>query len=389
MATAAAPQVSPQQLNAMQRAAVLANAVEMTQVISTSTFNPAVNNVLQIVPRNVGLIKKFIVEIAGNFNSTDATLAGTLTDFGLANILSNISFTDLNNNQRISTTGWHLTMLNSVKSRTPYGSGYPLETDNMMSFSENFGVLVAPPTVAALGNQPFRAMFEIPLCYSDDDLRGAVYANVVNASMQLSLTFNPAPSTAVGVDSTLAIYKGTNKITMNTATVTVSQVYLDQLPVGKGGVVLPVMDLSTIYELKTSPFQSIAVNNEFPVPFANFRDFLSVTAVYDNTTVADTGRTGGTDISYWALQSANFTNIWKISSLLAAQRTRQILGCDLPKGAYYFSFRRKPISTVQYGNMELIMNPTVAAASAQLLVGWEDFALVNTLTSAGSLSFGN
>lgn len=385
MATAAAPQqtASPQQVNAMQRQAVLGTAVEMTQVISTQTVVPSQNNQLQIVPRNVGLIKKFIVEMTATITNT-AAAALTLTDFGLSNLLSNVSFTDLNNNQRISTTGWHLTMLNSVKHRKPYASGYPLETDNMMNFGENFAVLNAPATIAASGSATVRAQFEIPLAYSDDDLRGAVYANVVNASMQLSLTINPS-AFVTGQDSTQAVYKGNAAASISSATVTVSQVYLDQLPMGKSGVVLPILDLSTIYELKTSPFQSIAQAQEFPVPFANFRDFLSVVAVYDHDTTTDTGRVGGTDINYWALQSANFTNIWKISPLLAAQKTREILGADLPKGSYYFSFRRRPISTVQFGNMELILNPSLANSNSQLLIGWEDLALVNTLTSAGSL----
>jgi hypothetical protein len=383
-ATAAPPQQSPQQLNAQQRAAVLAQAVEMTQVVSTQTFNPSTNNTLQIIPRNVGLIKKFIIEITATLaNTSGATVS--LTDLGLSNLLSNVSFTDLNNNQRVSTTGWHLSILQSLKHRKPYASGYPLETDNMMNFGENFAVLAAPATIATAANGTLRAVFEVPLAYSDEDLRGAVYANVVNASMQLSLTLNQNPSVAPGADSTLAVYKGGAAVAYTTATVTVYQVYLDQLPIGKSGVVLPIMDLSTIYELKTSPFSAIAQGQDYPVPFANFRDFLSTVAIYDHDTTTDTGRVGGTDINYWALQSANFTNLWKIDPLLAAQNTRNILSADLPKGCYYFSYRRKPISTVQYGNMELILNPSLANANSQLLIGWEDLALVNTLTQAGSL----
>ncbi len=59
---------------------------------------------------------------------------------------------------------------------------------------------------------------------------------------------------------------------------------------------------------------------------------------------------------------------------------------DMPPGTYYFSSREKPISTVQYGNMQLILNAITAGAGAYVSVGFEDFALVNTLNMAGSLA---
>ena len=67
-------------------------------------------------------------------------------------------------------------------------------------------------------------------------------------------------------------------------------------------------------------------------------------------------------------------------------KTRQIIGSDLPPGCYYFNSRQKPISTVQFGNMQLLINPAgTIGTGSYLQIGWEDFALVNTLTQAGSL----
>lgn len=385
------PQVSPQQLNAFQRQQVLAQAVEMTQQISSTTINTPSGNIapLQIVPRNVGLIKRFIIEISGQVHNTDANTAA-LTDFGLANLIQSIQFTDLNNNQRINTSGWHLTMVNTFKYRRPYAAGYAVETDEMTGYGENWPVLVAPSPTAGQNNVPFRAQFELPLAYNDDDLRGAVFANVVNATMQLQIQLNSTPGATTGTDSTLSVWKGLvsgANLTYNNVTVTVYQVYLDQLPVGKNGVVLPILDLSTIYELKTTPFNAITAGQDFPIPYANFRDFLSTCAVFNNGAGSgSTGRTAGTDVNYWALQSANFTNLWKKDPLLCAFTSRMIINTDCPLGVYYFSSRRKPISTLQYGNMELVINANAAAANSYILVGWEDFALVNTLTSAGSLA---
>jgi P3 major capsid protein len=232
---------------------------------------------------------------------------------------------------------------------------------------------------------PFRAIWELPLAYSDDDLRGAIYANVVNAVMQLQLTLNNNPFVAGGTDNTFAVAEKGTLSYLGNITVQVYQVYLDQLPIGKNGVVLPILDLSTVYEIKNTTFTAITPTQDFPIPYANFRDFLSTFALF-NSTGLDTNPGDGSDVSYWALQSANFTNLWKLDPLTAQMISRQIIQTDWPKGLYYFSHRRKPISTTQYGNMELILNALAASASAYVAVGWEDFALVNTLTQAGSLA---
>jgi hypothetical protein len=382
--------MSPQALNLAQRQAVLGSSVEMMQQIFSQTYATlgAGANTININPRNVGLIKKFIVEITGTFTATGASAA---TAFGLANLLQNVAFFDLNNNQRINTSGWHLAILKEVKAKDSIPSSEPVSTaqsDCMLAgqfaaaaAAPNFPVINYPlPSTAAAS---FRAVFEIPLAYSNDDLRGAIYANVVNATMllQLTVTATPAPASA---DNTLSVW-GTATGPLSNVTITVYQVYLDQLPVGKNGVILPMLDLSTVYELKSTSFTGIVVSQDYPIPYTNFRDFLSTVAVF-NSTGATAGLKNGSDVNYWSLQSANYTNIFKIDPLLAAQLTREIINSDLPLGTYYFSHRRKPISTLQYGNMQLNLNAASVSGVPYCLIGWEAFALVNALTQAGSLA---
>jgi hypothetical protein len=393
---AATPQISPQQLNAMQRNAVLSQAVEMTQQIYSNSFASGAGTQLLINPRNVGLIKRFIIIVSGAVKETGGAADGVVSPLGWSNILSQITFTDLNNNIRVQTGGWHLSALATCRHRKPYAgalveasysdSTAPVLDDVVQRYGNNFPVIVAPQSIpkGTAGNK-FRVMYDLPLAYSDDDLRGALYANVVNAVMQIGLTVNPNPFVAAGTDNTFAVTDGGTVAFDGNITVTIYQVYLDQLPVGKQGVVLPILDLSTVYELKSTLFTAIVAANDFPIPYANFRDFLSTFAVFNSTGI-DTNPGDGSDINYWALQSANFTNLWKLDPLTAAFNTRQIVGTDMPNAMYYFSHRRKPISTTQYGNMELILNASAAAAGAYVTVGWEDFALVNTLTQAGSLA---
>lgn len=384
-----ASQPDPQQLNLLARQAVLARAVNMSQSVYQQTVFPPSNPVLQMNPRNVGLIKSFTIVVTATLTNSAGGTA-TLTDYGLANLLKQITYVDLNNNTRIQTDGRHLTLLASEKRRRAYGSSADVNAAAGNNRSQIFNVppaswsiIQAPPTIAASGTATVRAVFELPLAYSDQDLRGAVYANVVNATQQIQITFNQNAFVATG-DFTSAVYSGSAG-TFTSASVQIYQNYLDQLPQGKNGVILPTLDLSTIYELKQTTFSSMTPTQDYQIPYANFRDFYSVLAIFNNN--GTSGRLyDGTDVNYWALQSANFTNIWKYDPLTLQQKGRDVLGSDIPAGSYYVSHRLHPINTTQYGNMELILNPITATAGAYCLIYWEDMALTNTLTQAGSLA---
>jgi hypothetical protein len=403
--SAANAQAQAAQLNSLARTMIKARAVKMTQQIFSQTFTPAAgqnvsqsNPVITVNPRNVGLIKGFWVKIAATINNGSAVQID-LTDFGPANILSQIQFNDLNNNTRIQTTGWHVAFINSVKARRPFGEALVAgtgiasgpNTNDAINYGNNWTQQIqAPAIIAAAGNAPVIMWYWVPLAYSEDDLRGSVYANVVNATMQLLLTPNPTPTVANATDATSAVYVGhiagsVALAVISAMTVTVYQVYMDQLPMGQNGVLLPVLDLSTIYELKNTVNTAIVANQDFPIQYSNFRDFLSTFAIFVQASA--TGARGvGADINTWALQSANFTNIWKKEPGLIALETRNHLQTDFPPGTYYFGSREKPISTTQYGNMQLVLNAITVGAGAYVLTGYEDFAFVQTLSMAGSLA---
>ena len=393
-------QASPAQLNAIARAAIKARSVKMTQQIFSQTFTPTAGqnvsqsqNVINVIPRNVGLILGFWIKVVATLTNGSAVQIN-LSDFGPANLFSQIQFNDLNNNTRIQTTGWHMNMINTFKNRQPWGGSLVRTTgiDSPVNYGSNWsGMNNAPATIAPAGAPVITFWMYIPLAYSENDLRGAIYANVVGATMQLNLTPNPAPVVANATDSTNAIYVGNiagsvAAAVISSMTVTVYQQYLDQLPVGNAGVVLPILDLATIYGLYNTTLSAIVPAQDFPVQYANYRDFLSTTAIYVNT--GATGARGvGNDINYWALQSANFTNIWKKEpALVQLEQSRMVIQADPPPGVYYFSSRDKPISTVQYGNMQLVLNAITAGAGAYLAMGYEQFALVQTLSMAGSLA---
>lgn len=382
-------QPSAQDVNLAARNAVLASAIDMMQPIYQTTLAGVIpGQVLNIPVRNVGLIKKLIVEISFDITPVAAE-THTLTPFGLANILSNVTFTDLSNQQRINTTGWHLHFLACLRRQNILGAAY--NTDSPApgivtapwGIGSNFNVVYSPPVVAGAVAH-CNMFYEIPIAYSDYDLRGAIYASVVSATMNLQLTINQNFEVgAAVVDTTNAVYQSSSAVlgVLSNFNITVYQNYLDQLPIGKNGVVLPIIDLSTAYMLNNTTVTGLVANQDLPVPYANFRNFMSTIAVYDNAGVLGVGA----DVAFWALQSANYTNIWRLGPRTAAFLNRNIQNTDMPAGVYVFDHRRRPISTVQFGNMSLVLNPSAVTAGATLLIGYEALGIINMVTQAGSL----
>jgi hypothetical protein len=379
-----APQLSPQQQNILNRNIILQNAVEMRQQTYGQTLTGTIpGQVVNIPLRNVGLLKRLYVEIIFNL-AQSAAETFTRTAQGPACVLSQVAFTDLSNQTRIQTTGWHLHHLATMRRANAFGAAFT--NDSPVGIGSNFGVIKAPASVTTI--QQIRMYYEVPLAYSDVDLRGAIYANVVNATMNLQLTVNPNLVAATGANSIQSVYSSSTASlgTITAFTVNVYQIYLDQLPMTQRGPVLPILDLSTAYTLNNTAISGLAVNQDNPISYANFRDFLSTTLIYDNNGAVN----AGTDINYFALQSANYTNIWKNNPFVTALEARNSIGDDPPLGTYYFQSRGKPVSTIQYGNMQLIVNPSTvtSATGSQLLIGFEAMMLINMATSAGSLAAG-
>lgn len=388
-----------QQANAAARAMVLAQALKMTQIVAAGTItNPGNSaNVINIIPRPVGLGQKFTVEILATISSGASTL--TPTNLNIANLLSQVVFNDLQNYTRIQTAGWHLNFLNSVKEKAVFGGSIstdvPIKYGNILNTSatgaggigSGSGMFICPASIGPTSTAVVKMIYEVPLAYSDRDLRGAVFLGVVNSTGLLQLTINPTPVVASGADSTLAIFQSAGAATGSITALqyTVYQHWWDQLPMSAKGPILPQQDISTVYELKNTSLTGMTSGTDFPIPYSNFRDFLSTFLIWDNAGTL----TAGTDVNYFALQSANFTNIYKVDPFMLGLQIRKMFKTDFPAGSYYFDSRSKPLSTIQYGNLELILNEAVAAAAGQqALIGFEDFGLQNTITGAGSLAAG-
>ncbi len=382
---AGSDQQTANQQNMMARNLVIANSINMWNSIFTTTLQGTPQGqVINVPVRNVGFIKRFVVEITYDIVENN-TVTLTRTPWGPANTLSQIVFTDLANQTRINTAGWHMHLLATARRQAAFGAAFV--NDSPTNIGSNYSVISAPSTI---NNQTgsVRMFYEVPVSYGDFDLRGGIYAGVVNATMNLQLTINPSLLVASTASQTLAVYKSSGAVTapvVQNFKINVYQNYLDQLPFTKNGPVIPQLDQATAYLINNTAKPGLSANQDNPFPYANFRNFMSTAVIFDQNGTLN----AGTDVNAWKLESANYTNIFNYDPYMASLLTREIIGDDFPAATYYFDHRQKPISTVQYGNMQLILNPSsIAGASSQALLGYEALALINQVTQAGSL-YGN
>src|SRR5580692_2032807 len=391
MPAAASPAVDINAVDAQITNLILTVGEDMTQPIASGAFVPnGSNNTVNVPMRLVGLTRGFIVKIVSTYTNT-GTGTAALTEFGPANEVSNFTLTDLDNYQRINTSGWHMNLLNTAKEGFPFGAALlrtALETQ--IDSGNNYNVISSPGTIAATtGTATVQMYYWVPCAYGKRDLRGALYTGVVNATAYLAFTLNPTP-TVISGDATLAVWSQTAATgafaTRTNVTWTVYQNYIDQLPryqSGKnaGSPILPPIAMRTQYRLVNTSLSAISANQDFPIPFTNFQSFLSTMIIYDQNGTLNPG----TDINAWKIAAANTLQFQYLDPITQSLRTRVRIMTDVPAGAYAFDFREQPINTNQAGNMQILLNPSTAASGSQVLVGWESFADVNTILGAQSL----
>lgn len=383
------------QQNMQARQAVLQIAQNMWQPVFSQTFaTPAYGTVINIPIRQVGATKRFVIEIAFTVAQIAAETL-TLTKLGPAAFFSNVTLNDLSNYTRINTTSWHLWnracamsgfwsgpagggKMNFEPSPGIYGTAYT--NDSPTNAKAGSAVINAPATVTTASSG--RMFFEVPLTVSDSDLRGLVYTNVVSATMYLQMTLNPNFVVGSAGDPSLAVYQSStagNLGQITTMTITLHQNYLDQIPIGANGPLLPPQDISKMLLMTNTSFTALTGGADFPIVFPNWRAWQSLSVYYDNAGVTNYG----TDISMFQLQTANLANIRQYDPFVQLLFQRLMFKDDLVAGLYYFDFRDKPINTNNFGNMQLTVRPT--ASTGTLYVGFEGIGIANQVITAGAI----
>lgn len=369
--------------NTNNRLLVLGNSVKIRQLLTSEIIGNITNGsiVQRNIPlRNVGLTTKLYMQVSFTL-AQSAAETFTLTNFGPANVISNFTFADYSNYQRINTTGWHMDALATARAKMPFASAYT--TSNPVKTGSNYNLKSAPNTVTTA--QTIYMIYEIPFAYSDVNLQGAVLSQVLNGNAYLTFTVNPnivVPNTGNPVG---AVYQSS---TASTGTITnfqysIYQEYYDQLPQNASGqYLLPAIDLQYVYGIYNTDVSGLAVNSDNPYSFINYRQYMSLFAIYDNSGVLN----AGTDMNRFKLLSANMLPIFDLTPPMVKLFERKIIGDDYPVGSYYFDFRDRPISTAQNGNMQMIFNPSgVTGSNSVFKLGLEYLGLLNQIAQAGSV----
>jgi len=376
------------QQNMAIRNMITGSAVDLTQQIFTTTitnYTPGQAYPINVKVNTVGLVKRFWVKITGTIADGSGATGANLTPLGPCNVLSQILLTDTSNQVRVQTTGWHLHMLATARRNTVFGAAY--STTDPCGIGANLGINKAvniPP--GGTDGGVFNFFYEVPVSYSDSDLTGSMWMNVVNASANLQLTINPVFfASGNATDTVNSVYQmaagNANLGSITSMTITVYQNCLDQLPTNNGQVMLPSLDLQYALLVLNTNSSGFTANLDQAIPYANYRQFMSTFVIYDNGGALNPG----TDLNYIAMQSANSTYFFKVDPYTLSLLTRNLIGDDFPAGVYYISTRNQPVNTLQYGNRQLVLNPNAVNANSSFQIGYEAIAPLGIMNNAGSI----
>lgn len=352
------------------------------QIASVSSSNYVAGQALtfNVAPAPVGIITRFVLEISASIGIGSAETQ-TRVQNGPASILSNVSYIDTSNLTRINVPSWYLHHLATLRRRRIFNSAYT--TDTPTGFGNNYNVNVSPSSLTAAppanSSPNMRFFVEVPLAYGQDDLRGAVNGNYINATQQLNLTVNPnffVTSTDT-VNIAEAGYQSSSSQLgkIGFIQIIVYQEYIDQWQ----GLPLPQIDLATQYLLQVSGGYNPVANTDLIVPYANFRSYLSTIMRYNNNGTFN----AGSDINYLAVRAANATDIIHYDPYYSAHITRNLINDDPLPGYYYISHRHKPLFTNQYGNISFVAQAgSVGGSNSVMLFGYEQLALMTQIAGA-------
>ncbi len=335
------------------------------------------------------LVRRFVIECTGTINCAATHTLTRMNTGGIANLLSNIQYTDPNTLQRINTSGLHV-ILDSIQRyarpcrealtagslNDPFGNG------------SNYPAQHAPASVTGGTAQNFHVVYELNLISTPGTLNGAVWSNTADAKNLFALTINPnffgfgnagandISGSAYAADAAL----GTSLPTLtNLSFVLYQDMLVWQAPPGVNvPMTLPSIGMAHAYRLSLVPALSIRANTRNELPLATQRSVLAQTLFWDNFGYAGLP---GTDVTNIELKIANSVQVGIYTPNLLATRTRDEIGFDMPVGSasggantdyavHYYGSRRHPINVATGGNISLYFNPNTVQPNANLTIGY-------------------
>lgn len=336
-------QMNPTYQNAMARQALMSGALPVRKLIGSFAGN-ALGSTRRIRLLNVGLSTRLVVGVRAQI---DITVLGVPSAVGGAyNLINQVRLIDYNQIERVSSDAYSLAMINGYRKRRALDTAVP-SIGFTPSTVDTSSVFVQPTIVA--NNQALNFFFDVPFCVDPEagDLRGLSWSQAVVGEQFLTLKIADA---LVGTDPLLFPYTG-GTMTLDDIIIDVWQEYL--IP-PKDPNALPLIDLSTVYELKglLRSQSDIASGGQKLINYPNVRNVLSSLHIgVDNNAAM-----GPSSIS--SLQMLiNSSQIMREASYASKRREmRNIIRGDAAAGTVYEDHRQYPIATALYGNVQLAIN---------------------------------
>jgi hypothetical protein len=352
-------QQSAMQQNMQARAIALTAYPEFRQKVATETGS--IGGTTRIKLKNVGLTTRLILRLYATY--TVATATPTVSPKAPYNLASRITLVDYDGTQRVNVSGFMLFLLNSCRSRKPFGWN-----------NEGAAVLeTLPKAENAVGAGKIGECFlEIPLAFDhSSDLRGAILSQTSVGEAYLNIDWNSATN-LIGSDADgYFSAAGGGSVSGVTLTAEVWQEgYLPQ-QLGQSGVILPLLDLATVYELNGMlKVTDLTASTERLINYPNNR-----TVIGEHFLLQNNGALTASDLSQ-IRQIVNGNNILKDFTYKdKLHDQRQWLGGDAKAGYWFMLSRQKPIETALFGNVQTGFTPSAftAGASSYLEVCHESF----------------
>lgn len=365
-------QMSPQQLNAIARANLLATGIRMTKRLAPVTVagaNIGAGTQLQIPMLRMGIMTGITLLVTALIDSGAAH--PTPSKFFPHNLLSQVQYTDFAGVNRTKTNPHMLWAATSAKERemlsgTPYhsaGEAWGYQNSNLLTTTDDASAWAN----TAAGNVVTFSLY-VPLAYDPaSDLTGAVMTQTNVGEHNVFLTLCNA---LVGADSWACPFTAGNA-TWNAAGIKVEAFQHYIQPQSMTADQIPAIDLGMVYgyEGGYAVQANIAAGQSSYVNYPNNRSILSAYVVFEN---GNAGVANETDVTMVTLLANSNTNVWEMTPRLMRQIMRNLIGADLPSGAYYFPHRRQPIMTQLFANVQAKFDvATVNAGVVQLLSQYE------------------
>lgn len=353
MSTPSAP--ASQQMTAAQNAAarqqLLTTGVhEYIKVGTFGPFSPGQTARMKLI--NIGVLTEVIARVTATVDNTGtaAAVPGPTAPYSL---IERATFYDYDNVPRVRATGPQLYMRSSVQQGALYDVSYG-------NTPEGSGVssLVVVPTAVGTGTLAMDLTIPVAI-HPESDLTGAILAQTVAGEQFVEMTF---PQNVVSSSSNNLYTAGTVAVS-NIYVELVQRVIQPQLQAGSKGLVLPQLDLLTVYELNGSQAttSNLSAGQEKLIDYPNNRTVLGSYWSFLNGGLFNTNASDLTQIR----QIANGSQpLRTLDPQILLHEMRRTLKGDLFPAHYFMLSRLVPIYTQLYGNVQLGITPSSVSGGA-------------------------